>query len=262
MEGKWLMFLEIDDMKSLLKLIVKAVEKGVGEDIRDYIRSTGKATNNAVRLMRTDNINTNLRDSVVSDTVELKYFNRSAWTGCLLIDRVHNVTITICAKQTLEGIPRKPDRRMPHYLQSILYVQNSDVEPRYVQQTLGDYLPEVKSQFSDEEYRDDYKTIMDDDLKFGDDYRHLVVVYESAHFEVTSIAVKMLTPEFETAQEYALDSLLKLDFSELTNTDAETEKRDGRSLVSVKDSLRKEKEPAAMQETKITARKVEEEKQA
>ena len=131
-----------------------------------------------------------------------------------------------------------------------------------MQQTLGDYFPEVKSQFSDEEYRDDYKTIMDDDLKFGDDYRHLVVVYESAHFEVTSIAVKMLTPEFETAQEYALDSLLKLDFSELTNTDAETEKRDGRSLVSVKDSLRKEKEPAAMQETKITARKVEEEKQA
>lgn len=255
------MTLEIDEMKPLLKLIVRAVEKGVGEDIRDYILSTGKATNNAIRLMRADNINTNLRDSVASDTVELKYFNRSAWIGCLLIDRVHKVTITICAKQTLEGIPRKTDRRIPHYLQSILHVQNANVEPQYKQQTLGDYLPEIQSQFSDEDYRADYQNIMDDDLEFGDDYKHLVVVYEASHYEVTSIAVKMLTPEFQTAQEYALDDLLKPDFSELTNNEPEEQKKDAHSLVSVKADLRKEKEPAATQETRIKAKEMEGEKQ-
>ena len=59
--------------KAMLRLIVKAIEKGIGADVRDYIASTDKATNNAVRMMRADNINTNLRNSVVSETVELKY---------------------------------------------------------------------------------------------------------------------------------------------------------------------------------------------
>ena len=249
-------------LQPLLQLIVKAIEKGVGEDIRDYLQSTDKATNNAVRMMRADNINTNLRNNVVSDTVELKYFKRSSWTGCLLIDRVHKVTISICTKQTLEAIPRKADRRIPHYLQSILYVQNSDVEPRYVQQTLGDYYPEERSWFSDEEYHDDYKNIMEDDLEFGDDYRHLVVVYEASHFEVTSISVKLLTPGFRTAQAYALDSLLRPDFSELTSEAPVEQKKDARSLVSVKAKLKKEKSSVVVQETKITVRKMEEEKRA
>lgn len=174
---------------------------------------------------------------------------------------MHKVTITICAKQTLEGIPRKTDRRIPHYLQSILHVQNANVEPQYKQQTLGDYLPEIQSQFSDEDYRADYQNIMDDDLEFGDDYKHLVVVYEASHYEVTSIAVKMLTPEFQTAQEYALDDLLKPDFSELTNNEPEEQKKDAHSLVSVKADLRKEKEPAATQETRIKAKEMEGEKQ-
>lgn len=254
---------KITEMESLLKLIVKAVEKGVGEDVRDYLKSTNKATNNAVRLMRADNINTNLRDSVISDTLELKYFNRPAWTGCLLIDRAHQITFTICTKQTLESIPKKPDRHIPHYLQTILYIQNADVEPQYEQATLFDCMPAVMSEFSDEEYHRDYKNIMDEDLSFGDGYQHWVIVYEASHFAVTSISMKMLDKNFRMAQEIKLDNLLKPDFAELTLEETPSQQiKDAHSLVSVKQKVKKAADGTSQQETRILPKKMEEEKQA
>ena len=252
-----------NEMEPLLRLIVKAVEKGVGEDIRDYLTSTDKATNNAVRLMRADNINTNLRDSVVSDTIELKYFNRSAWVGCLLIDRQHCLTFTICTKQTLESIPKKPNRHIPHYLQTILYVQNSEVEAQYKQSTLFDGMPEEVNQFSNEEYQRDYENIMDDDLSFGDKYQHWVVVYEASHLSVTSISLMLLDKDFQTAQEIKLDNLLKPDFSELTTTEATSlPKQDAHSLVTVKPKIKKSANGTPQQETRVSAKITEEKKQA
>lgn len=257
------MIFKVNESEGLLRLIVKAIEKGVGEDIREYLMSTDKATNNAVRLMRSDNINTNLRDSVASDTVELKYFNRSAWTGCLLIDRQHKTTFTICTKQTLEGIPRKKDRRIPHYLQSILYVQNADVKAAYRQMSLGDYMPELSAQFSDEDYLNDYKGIMEDDINIDDGYTHLVVVYEAEHYAITSIAVKLLDPNFRTSQEYSLENLLKPDFSELTISEKpEKTKKDSHSLISVKAGLKKPGDSTQQSETRVTPKVLEGEKQA
>lgn len=254
--------IKIDNMKPLLTRIVKAVEKGCGEDIREYLMSTDKATNNALRLMRADNINTNLRDSVASETVELKYFKRSAWVGCLLIDRENKVTYTICTKRTLESIPRKPNRSIPHYLQTILYVQNAGVVARYKQVELSDYFPGVITEFSEEEYLEDYHNIMEDDLSFDDDYLHLVIVYEVEHYQITSIALRLLDKDVQTAEEYLLTSLLQPDFSELTLASEKEQKKDVHSLVSVKAGIKKAKESAPQPEIKISAKKMEDKKQA
>ncbi len=253
--------IKIESMRPLLTKIVKAIEKGCGEDIRNYLAAYDKATNNAVRLLRSDNINTNLRDSVVSPVIELKHFSRSAWEGCLLIDRENRMTFTICTKQTLESIPKKKDRRIPHYLQTILHVQNSDVEAQYKQLDLSDYMPDVGSIFSDEEYQADYQSIMEDEISFGDDYLHLVIVYEAAHFDITSVSMRLLDKDFMTAKDYPLDSLLKPDFSNLTMSD-ERQQKDARSLVSVKAGLKKSGEVKPKQETKISAKIMEEEKHA
>ena len=86
---------QVSRMDSLLRNIVWAINKGIGDDVREYLSETHKETNNAIILMRGDNINTNLRNFVVSDTVELKKFRRSAWQGRILIDRENKFTITI-----------------------------------------------------------------------------------------------------------------------------------------------------------------------
>lgn len=223
----------LNEMEPQLRLIVKAIEKGVGEDIREYKRSSQKATDNAVRLMRADNINTNLRDNIVSDTIELKFFKRFSWTGCLLIDRLHKLTITICTKQTLHSIPLNKNRHVPHYLQTILHVENEEVEAIPDQPNLFDFPQEER--FSDEEYRRDYEKIMEDDITFNDDYRHWVITYEAVNYIVTTISMMKLDKHFQMAKEINLESLLSPDYSELTMAgDVPSKNKDVHSLISVK----------------------------
>lgn len=252
----------IEALKPQLGIIVRAIEKGVNDDIRDYLRTSNKMTNNAVRLMRGDNINTNLRNSTISETMELKLFHRSAWEGCLLIDRLHKYTITICTKQTLEGIAAKPNRRIPHYLQTILYAENSDVVAQYHQMHLSDYQMDLITQFTDEDYRDDYDKIMEEEISFDDGYIHLVVVYEVKNFNVTYIAVRLLDRNLDISQEYSLMDYLQPNFGELTQPEEKEEKADAHNLVTVKAGLQKRKDEKSGAEPRIVARKEEREKQA
>lgn len=248
-------------MEQNLRLIVRAIEKGVGEDVREYLNSTDKATNNAVRLMRADNINTNLRNSVMSDLMQLKYFKRYGWTGCLLIDRENKVTFTICTERTLAAIPRKLDRRIPHYLQTILYVQNANVKPMYEQVKIPAFgYGQQLSMFSDEEFRHDYESIMEDELTFEDDYVHYVIAYEVNHYDIVSINLRLLDKNFRKAQEYPLDALLQPDFSELTSEHRKADRKDAHSLVSVKAGLGKPE--GSQQESLITPKIIQEKRQA
>ncbi len=255
------MKINLSKMEQTLRLIVRAIEKGAGEDVRDYLNSTDKATNNAVRLMRADNINTNLRNSVMSEAVQLKYFKRYGWTGCLLIDRENKVTFTICTEKTLAAIPRKLDRRIPHYLQTILYVQNAGVKPMYEQEELPAFgYGQQMSMFSDEEFRQDYESIMDDELTFDDGYVHYVIAYEVDHYDIVSISLRLLDKDFRKAQEYPLDALLQPDFSELTSEQRKTDQKDAHSLVSVKAGLGKPE--GSQQEPVITPKIIREKRQA
>lgn len=97
---------KVKQMEPLLRGVVWSISKGVGEDIRGYLSEYNKETNNAIIHMRGDNINTNLKKYVVTDSVELKKFRRAGWQGCILIDRDNKFTITICTRQTLNAISK------------------------------------------------------------------------------------------------------------------------------------------------------------
>lgn len=248
------------NMDKLFEKITAAVVKSVGPDIRDYLADNPDETHNALKLVRGDKINTNLRNFVASDTVELKTFKRYAWEGRILIDREHKVTIAICTKQTLDAIPRKKDRTSPHYQMTIANVENADVEPIYEQMTLFSGM----SQFSSDVYADDFKTIMGEDVLAEDGYKHLVVVYETSGSDVvTYISAKLIDRNLATAKEYSLDRFLKPDFGDLTAefNDEETTQNDVRSLVTVK-APKQKNNATPKQDGLVTAKGQEEEKRA
>lgn len=58
----------------LLRKIVYCIEKAIGDDLRQYLRENHRETNNAIILLRGDNINTNLRTHVVKDDIDLVPF--------------------------------------------------------------------------------------------------------------------------------------------------------------------------------------------
>ena len=225
---------KIEAFSSLLQNVVRAVQKGTGEDVKEYLRNTNQETYNGLKSQRADFINTNLRDSIVADAIELMKFNRSSWQGCLIIDRDHKITMTIMTEQTLKAIPRKKNRRIPHYLQTILFVQNADLEAPIKQLSITDLYEDEITVFNEEEYKDDYKCIMEDEINYDDGYCHYVVVYKHEGTTITDIKLKLLDKDCDTVQEYSLMEMLQPDFGSLTMYEEVDEHKTVRDLVLVK----------------------------
>ena len=95
-----------NNIKAMMIKIGKAVEKGVTEDTRAYLNSSDNVTNNAVAFLRGDYINTNLSNMVADESVEVKLFKRSSWTGALVIDRENQLIFSVCSRNTLNRIPK------------------------------------------------------------------------------------------------------------------------------------------------------------
>lgn len=253
----------VRQMEPLLRNIVWAINKGIRDDIREYLSNYHKETNNAIPHMRGDNINTNLRNFVVSDTVEIKKFHRSAWQGCILIDRENKFTITICARKTLDAISSQPNRKIPHYLMSILHILNGDLEAPVKQIHLADLFPDKFTQFTDDEFRDDFDEIMEDEINYDDGYRHGVVVYESKNMDIKTIEFLILDANFNTVREYSLNEMVKPNFSDLTVEDEDqSPEKTVHSLVSVKDGLEREKEGQSERQPLVSNKQQEVKKQA
>ena len=110
----------------LLRKIVYCIEKAIGDDLRQYLRENYRETNNAVILLRGDNINTNLRTHVVKGDIDLVPFQRRGWSGRMVIDRKEHITYSIMTEGTLSDVLKKKNRVNPHYLQSVLYAYKAE----------------------------------------------------------------------------------------------------------------------------------------
>ena len=249
--------------KTIMVKIGKSIEKGVGEDIRTYLANSENVTNNAIAFLRGDYINTNIRNMVESDTVEIKLFKRRSWTGCLVLDRLDKFSYSVCAKKTLERIPKNMTRRSPHYLQTILNTENKGEEATGRQMSLADFGFSVGSQFTEEEYEEDFLAIMEEALSLADDYRHWVIVYEAEHNSLVGLSAVLLDGEFGVVKELSLMEMMKPDFGSLTSAETKEEKKkDAHSLVSVKPGLIGRKASETEQHTEILPKSVEESKEA
>ena len=93
---------EIDINENLIRRIVRAIDKAVADDVPQYLRENYKETNNAIPQLRGDFINDNLRLQVVGENIELIAFQRYAWEGRLIVDRVNKITYTVTTQQTLK----------------------------------------------------------------------------------------------------------------------------------------------------------------
>lgn len=228
----------IDD--TLLRKIVYSIEKAIGEDQQQYLRENQKETNNAIILLRGDDINTNLRHHIVKDNIDLIPFQRYGWSGRIIIDRTEHITYSIMTEGTLATVPRKKNRINPHYLQSILYAENKDCIAKERQMTLQDFGITI---FDSDVLEQDFEKISQGLIDREEDYRHYVVSYIANHGEIKSITLKFLDKEFNIIDEESLMQYIRPDFAQLTNTDSETESKEDnshskKSLVAIRSGVK------------------------
>ena len=260
---------DVIDIQPEIRLIVNALAKAIGPDHRSYLTGSNMDTNNAIILLRGDFINTNLRDMVVAinDNLELKHFKRFVWTGSLLIDRKHNITITISARPTLNRIKGVKGRKNPHYLQSMCHVLNGDLKAECKQMTLADMEGvDFDPPFADEVYEDDFDSIIDAAISQGEGYRHCVIAYEAERLEIKSLSLLILDADLDVVKDISLMDLLQPDFGTLTAEVAAMEeapqKKDAHSLVKVRKDIKSKNSNEPDKKPEISTKREEVGKQA
>jgi len=189
---------------------IHAIEKAISEDIPRHVAENNLETNNHLSFIRGDFINNNLRELTASGCGELLPFQRFGWSGRILLDRHNKLTYSIATQSTLNQIPRK-HRQRPHFLQSLLAIENGDLEGRGQQLTLFDMEP-----FSPDTYIADFNSIVSGNFGCFDGYRHCVITYRVQRDEIIEIKLVLLNSQFAVVEEYNLDELRRPDFSQLT----------------------------------------------
>lgn len=201
---------EISD--TLLRAIVRAIDKAVSEDIPNQLRSMPLETNNYIRQMRGDCINQNLRDFAVMNGSELHSFKRFSWSGRILVDHDSRLTISITTQSNLLLIPRK-SRQRPHFVQSMLHGLNGDLHGRYEQMRFFDTDP-----FDDETYAEDFADIVNGAFDPADGFRHCVIAYNALADEVVDLKLVVLDPWFNAVTEESLVDYMRPDFARLSES--------------------------------------------
>lgn len=195
----------------LIARIVHAINKAVTVNIPQQLHDQHLETNNYIAHMRGDWINENLRRSVVTDGVDLVCFRRTSWRGRLLADHRSKTSYSITTMENLRRIPKK-HRSRPHFLQSILSVENAGYVGQFSQIS---FLPDV---FSPEEYECDYSEIFAGMLNSDSGYHHCVIAYSAEADEITDIRLEFLDPNFYVVDELSLTEYIRPDFAKLTES--------------------------------------------
>lgn len=224
----------------LFRKIVYCIDKGIGDDMQQYLSDNHRETNNAIILLKGDNINTNLRNHVVKDDIDLVPFQRYGWAGRIVIDRKDHITYSIMTEGTLSTVPKKKNRENPHYLQSILYVENKDCIAKERQMTLEDFGITI---FDTDVLEQDFEKISQGLINIEEDYKHYIIAYKAENREIRDIKLKFLDKDFNIVDEISLMKYLKPDFAELTNIGSiedidENKESDKKGLVAIKSGIK------------------------
>ena len=224
----------------LLRKIVYCIEKAIVDDLKQYLRENQYETNNAIILLRGDLINTNLRNHVVNDDIELVPIQRYGWSGRIIIDRKAHITYSIMTQGTLSDVIKKKNRENPHYLQSILYMENKDCVAKEKQMTLEDFGITI---FDTAVLEQDFKKITQGLINVEDDYKHYIIAYRVENGDITDIKLKFLDKDFNLVDEESLMQYIRPDFARLTDVNFaenpnEDNKVDKKSLVAIKNSIK------------------------
>lgn len=203
--------------EQLMRRVVYAINKAITEDVPKELREHYLETNNRIRFSPGDYINDNLRHHVVKDEIALIPFKRFIYEGRLLVDYENRITYTIATFATLKDAPKKHGNK-PYYLQSLLFAENGDCEGSPKQMTLADYA-EFKGlePFTDDEFYEDFESIMQGTISKTDGYRHYIIGYEVEKSAIKNIRLIFLDKDFAEIDSCSLKEYVKPDFVTLTS---------------------------------------------
>jgi len=199
-------------MDNLKRKLVNCITESLNSDVPDKKYALGLDSHNYERFLKSDVINSNLKMKFSEENYIVHKFKKGGWEGRFIIDLDTKAIVSITTTQNLKNIPTVKDRRIPHYMQSCLYVINEHVNsPKQI--SFGDQ----GTRFCREDYEEDFNNLtssLDLDIE---EYTYYVVTYDYKFNKVTDITWYLMDKDFVVATSESLSNLIKPDFTELTS---------------------------------------------
>lgn len=226
--------------EELLKKLVYSIKKAVGEDQREYLRENHHETNNALTFLRGDNINTNLKKYVENDDIHLITFDRHIWSGIIIDDTKEQKTYSIISERTLSKVSKNRNKVNPHYLHSILHMENKGCVAKQIQMSFNN---SEYNHFNENTLKKDFETVTQGLIDTTKDYRHYIISYEVERGELSKVSLNLLDECFNEVNMIHLEKYIGVGFEWLTDIDpieeAEEDKKENkRELVSIKKGIK------------------------
>lgn len=225
--------------ESLERMLVWAINKAVADDIPLLFSEHPLDTHNFLGHFRGDCINTNLRLGIAFENITILPFQRSGYVGRLVIDHANRISYSITTEQNLRSIPKKKGRRTPHFLQTLLGIENADYESECKQLS---FLP--MNLFDKKTLREDFESIIANLFTPDEGYVHNIITYIPSKSGLLDVQLLFLDKDFDVIDSECLNGFIATDYAELTDsrsvpdTSNASPKPDVRSLIGLKPGLR------------------------
>ncbi len=199
----------MDDLK---QKIVDCICTSINVNFPEKKYSLRLDSNNYAKDLRGDIINTNLLECFQDKQYTVHPFLRGGWEGRILLDVGNKVAISITTAKNLYNIPKKINRETPHYMEILLNVLNEDINGP-VQLSISN----LGNSFDEEVYNKNFKKIKENTEINFEEFTYFIVTYKFNNNNVVEITWNLLNKDFNIVTKENLNSLIKLDYSNLTN---------------------------------------------
>lgn len=183
---------------NIAKLMVQAVQSAVGDDIHEDIAVNRLPTKNSVPSRIWDFINRNLIESLQTQECSVCRASRGPWEMLVVLEKSTRFIVTFMREKRFSDLVKSQNKRNKmHYLDMLTLYFNRNIPSPYSQLSIFPH------EFSDEDRLDEQIQLLLKDLRGDSEIvrNHILVLFDTVGFELTSIRMVMLTPSLEIAAE-------------------------------------------------------------
>lgn len=223
--------------KSLLRTIISAMNKAVSDDYSDFVQEYSSLdTHCGFGHMKGNFINTRVKEYLAQTDAFIHGFKRFTWQGRIIVDKMEKRTFSLSTHANLNSLFNKKGRRTPHFLQSILAIENKKCYNNHEQITLIDTSP-----FDRKTLENDYCSIMTSNSDEFRNFTHYVIAYSVSHNGLEDVDLILFDSRFTELNRVSLNEFIVPNYGKLTETPVtkpSSTTKSARNLVSVKKGLR------------------------
>ena len=181
----------------LISKIVRCIEDAVGDDIHADIRRLDLQTTNSVPSRIWDLLNTNIIKTLDTENCTIAKAHRGPWEMLIVFENSTQCILTFMREKRFKELRNRQNKRKHmHYIDMLAKQFNKDLLSDQQQISLFPHT------FSDEDRLAELVQTMLYDLEGGVEIvrNHVLVLFETAGYQLTHVRAVMVTPSLDIAQ--------------------------------------------------------------